>query len=111
VLWRIFGPKKDEATGELWRLHSGRLHNLYSTPDLLGRSNRGEWGWRGMWHAWESGETCIGFWWESTKEKDHLKDQSVDGRMRSIWTLRRLGGECGAVVNAVMNLRVLAPRS
>jgi alpha-glucosidase (family GH31 glycosyl hydrolase) len=32
-----------------------------------------------MWHAWERGETCTGFWWESPKEKDHLKDRDVDG--------------------------------
>jgi hypothetical protein len=43
-----------------------------------------------MWHAWESGKTCRGFWWESPKEKDQLKDQDVDKRMGSKWTLRRL---------------------
>jgi hypothetical protein len=48
---------------------------------LLGRSNQGEWGGGGKWHAGERGETCTGFWWESPKEKDHLKDQGVDGRM------------------------------
>jgi hypothetical protein len=32
-----------------------------------------------MWHAWERGETCTGFWRESPKEKDHLEDQGVDG--------------------------------
>jgi alpha-glucosidase (family GH31 glycosyl hydrolase) len=32
-----------------------------------------------MWHAWERGETCTEFWWESPKEKDHLEDQGVDG--------------------------------
>jgi hypothetical protein len=45
-----------------------------------------------MWHAWERGETCTEFWWENPKEKDHLKDQGVDGRMGSKWILGRLVG-------------------
>jgi hypothetical protein len=45
-----------------------------------------------MWHAWEMGETFMGFWWESPKEKDHLEDQGVDGRIGSKWTLGRLVG-------------------
>jgi hypothetical protein len=48
-----------------------------------------------MWHAWERGETCKGFWWESPKEKDHLEDQGVGGRMRSKWNLGRLVVGCG----------------
>jgi hypothetical protein len=40
----------------------------------------------------EKGETCTGFWWESLKEKDHLEDQGVDGRVGSKWTLGRLVG-------------------
>jgi hypothetical protein len=39
-----------------------------------------------MWHAWERGETCAGFWWESLREKDELEDQGIDGRMGSKWT-------------------------
>jgi hypothetical protein len=78
-----------------------------------------------MCHAWERGETCTGFWCESPRERDHLEDQGVDGRMGSKWTLGRLVGVGGvewidlaqdrdrwrAVVNAVINLRVLVPRS
>jgi hypothetical protein len=45
-----------------------------------------------MWHAWERGEMCTGFWWESSKDKDHLKDQGIDGRMGSKWTLGRCVG-------------------
>jgi hypothetical protein len=32
---RIFGPERDEITGEWRKLHSGELHNLYSSPDII----------------------------------------------------------------------------
>jgi hypothetical protein len=35
VLRRIFGPKRGEETGEWRKLHSGELHNLYSSPDII----------------------------------------------------------------------------
>jgi hypothetical protein len=38
VLRRIFGPKRDEVTGEWRKLHNEELHNLI----LLGKSNQGE---------------------------------------------------------------------
>jgi hypothetical protein len=34
VLRRIFGPKRDEVTGERRKLHNEELHNLYSSPDI-----------------------------------------------------------------------------
>jgi hypothetical protein len=34
VLRRIFGPKRNEVTGEWRKLHSAELHNLYSSPDI-----------------------------------------------------------------------------
>jgi hypothetical protein len=43
-----------------------------------------------MYHAWERREKCIGFWWESQKEIDHLEDQGVDDRMGSECILGRL---------------------
>jgi hypothetical protein len=45
-----------------------------------------------MWHAWERGETYKGFWWANQKKEEHLKDQGVDGKMGSYWSLGRLGG-------------------
>jgi hypothetical protein len=38
----IFGPKRDEVTGEWRKLHSGELHNLYSSPDIVRQINKGE---------------------------------------------------------------------
>jgi hypothetical protein len=35
VLRRIFGPKKDEVMREWRKFHSGELHNLYSSPDII----------------------------------------------------------------------------
>jgi len=34
VLRRIFGPKRDEATGEWRRLHYEELNDLYSSPNI-----------------------------------------------------------------------------
>jgi hypothetical protein len=34
VLRRIFGPKRDEVTGEWRRLHNKELYALYSSPTL-----------------------------------------------------------------------------
>jgi hypothetical protein len=44
-----------------------------------------------MWHAWER-EKCTRFRWKSQKERDHLEDQGIDGRMGSEWMLGRLAG-------------------
>jgi hypothetical protein len=35
---------------------------------------------------------CTRFWWKIQKERDHLKDQGVDGRMGSEWIIGRLAG-------------------
>jgi hypothetical protein len=35
VLRRIFETKRDEVTGVWRKLHSGELHNLYSSPDII----------------------------------------------------------------------------
>jgi hypothetical protein len=35
VFRRIFGPKRDEVTGEWRKLHNEELHSLYSSPDII----------------------------------------------------------------------------
>jgi hypothetical protein len=45
MLRRIFGPKKDEVTGDWRKLHNQELHNLYSSPTIIGmiKSRRMRW--------------------------------------------------------------------
>jgi hypothetical protein len=35
VLRIIFGPKRDEVTGDWRKLHNEELHNLYSSPNII----------------------------------------------------------------------------
>jgi hypothetical protein len=35
VLRRIFGPKRDEVTGEWRKLHNEELHDWYSSPSII----------------------------------------------------------------------------
>jgi hypothetical protein len=35
VLSRIFGPRRDEVTGEWRKLHNKELHDLYSSPRII----------------------------------------------------------------------------
>jgi hypothetical protein len=75
VLRRIFGPKRNEVTGESRKLHSGELHNLYSSPDIIRRikSRRMRW----AEHVARMGEArnvyrvLVG----KPEGKDHLKDK------------------------------------
>jgi len=35
ILGRIFGPRRDEVTGEWRRLHNEKLNDLYSSPNIV----------------------------------------------------------------------------
>jgi hypothetical protein len=35
VLRRIFGPKRNEVTGEWRKLHNEEFHDLYSSPSII----------------------------------------------------------------------------
>jgi hypothetical protein len=124
VLRRIFGPKRDEVTGEWRKLHNEELHNVYLSPDIIRqvKSRR----MRGAGHVARMGEerkvykVLVG----KPEGKRPL------GRSRRRWEdgirmdLREIGLGCvdwirlaqdsdrwRAVASAVMNLRVLASRS
>jgi hypothetical protein len=35
VLRRIFGPRRDEVTGDWRKLHNEELHKLFSSPNII----------------------------------------------------------------------------
>ena len=42
VLRRVFGPKRDEVTGEWRKLHNEKLRDLYSLPNIVQVVNQEE---------------------------------------------------------------------
>jgi hypothetical protein len=102
-----------------WRkLHNEELHNLYSSPNIIRQMKSRRMNWAG--HVASMGE----FWWGKSEGKRPL------GRPRRRWEdgirmdLREIGwgsvnwiqlaqdrDRWRVLVNAVMNLRVLEPRS
>jgi hypothetical protein len=124
VLRRIFGPKRDEVTGEWRKLHNEELHNLYSSPDTIRQDKSRRMRWAGqvarMGEERKVYKVLVG----KARRREPL------GRPRRRWKdgikmdLREIGlggvdwirlaqdrDRWRAVVSAVMNLRVLAPRS
>ena len=47
VLRIIFGPRREEVTGEWRRLHNEELNDLYSSPNIVGgdKIEKNEMGW------------------------------------------------------------------
>jgi hypothetical protein len=71
VLRRIFGPKKDEMTGEWRTLHNVGLRDLYSSPSIIRiiKSRRMRWA-GNVARMGEKRKACR-LWWESQRERDH----------------------------------------
>jgi hypothetical protein len=59
VLRRIFGPKRDEVTGERRKLRNEELHNLYSSPDIIRQVKSSQMRWVG--HVARMREKCTRF--------------------------------------------------
>jgi hypothetical protein len=119
VLRRIFGPKRDEATGEWRKVHNKELHNLYSSPYIIRTIKSRRMRWAG--HVARMGEK---------RNANRILVGKPEGRRplgrpRRRWVdnikmdLREIGwydvdwvdlaqhrGHWRALVNTVMNLRV-----
>jgi hypothetical protein len=120
----IFGPKWVEVTGEWRKLHNEELHILYSSPDIIRQIKSRRMRWAG--HVAHMGDEMNVY----RVLMGNLEGKRPLGRQRRRWKdgirmdIREIGWESvdwiqlahdrdrwRALVNTVMNLRVLAPRS
>jgi len=92
--------------------------DLYSSPNIVRVIKSIKMRWAGNVARMGRGERYTWLWWGDLRERDHLEDLGVDGRIVLRWIFRKWHGgvdwielaqdrdRWGAAVNAVMNLRV-----
>ena len=61
VFRRIFGPKRDEVTGEWRKLHNEELNVVYCSPNIVRVIKSRRMRWAGHVEHLE-GEACTGLW-------------------------------------------------
>ena len=89
VLRRIFGPRKDEVTEECRKLHNEELNDLYSSSNIFRVIKWRRMRWAEHVTRMRRGEAYTGFWLGNLRERDHLEDPGVDGRIKLRWIFRK----------------------
>jgi hypothetical protein len=118
---RIFGPKRDEVTGEWRKMHNEELHNFYSSPDIIRKVKSRRIRWAGHVARKRKAYKVLAGKPEGRRPLGRPRRRWEDGIRMDLREIG-LGGvnwirlaqdrdRWRAVVSAVMNLRVLAPRS
>ena len=89
---RVFGPKRDEVTGEWRKLHSEELSDLYSLPNIVRvvKSRRMRWAGH-VARMWEGRGVYRGLG-GYLRETDQWGDPDADWRIILRWILRTWEG-------------------
>ena len=119
VLRRVFGPKRDEVTGEWTKLHKEELSDLYSLPNIVRVVKSRRMRWAGYVARMGQGKVVYRVLVGKPEGKRplgrHRRRRDDNNKM----DLQKVGGGCGdwmelsqdrerwrALVSTVMNLRV-----
>jgi hypothetical protein len=89
VLRGLFGPKRDEVTGEWRKLHNEELHDLNCSTNIV-RVIKSRMSWAG--HVARMKESrvyrvLVG----KLRKRDHWGDPGLDGMIILRWIFRKLG--------------------
>ena len=79
ILKRIFGPKREQVTGEWRKLHNEELNVLYSSPNIVWVIKLRRIRWAGHAACMGEGEAWTRFWWGNPGERGHWGDPGADG--------------------------------
>jgi hypothetical protein len=123
VLRRIFGLTRDEVTGEWRKLHNGELHILYSSPGIIRQMKSSRMRWAGIVACMGEGRNVYRVLVGKPKGKRPLErprrrwEDGIKLDLREIgwrgveWIHLVQDRDCWwALVNVVMNLKVLVPQ-
>jgi hypothetical protein len=81
ILSIIFGPTRDEVTGEWRDVHNEKLHN--SSLNIIRQVKSTRMRWAVYVACMEENKKGTRFWWENPWERDHSEDRGVEGRIES----------------------------
>jgi hypothetical protein len=98
VLRRIFGPKRDEVTGEWRKLLNEELNDLFISHIVVQVIKLRRMRWVG--HVAHRRERVLVV---KPKERDHLEDPGIDGRVLCRWIFRKWDVRAW---NGLMGLRI-----
>jgi hypothetical protein len=81
VLRRVFGPKRDEVTGEWRKLHKEEVNDLYSLPNIVRVVKSRRMRWAGHVARMREDRGVHRVLVEKPEGKSHGGDQDVGGRI------------------------------
>ena len=76
---RIFGPKRDEVTGEWRKLNIVELNDMYWSLNIIWVKYSRRMIWEG--HVVCTGERHTGFSYRNLRERAHMEDLVIEGNL------------------------------